>query len=181
MPISSPSLLAALPLNQGPFPPPALPGFFGNTGLSAIPRSPASPSRVAGWFDFRRSTAWDFPCCHRSPFANMPSPLPRRTRAVLLSLSSCTMSAFPVLKPGRHSHRLVSGLAQYSFALRPARSLTPFSGAFYIEGFGRFVASAPASTASGWSESCRVGFVYDSPTGVLRLSHGALQPPATAL
>ena len=32
-----PLLLPAPPLNQGPFPPPALPGYLGNTGLSAIP------------------------------------------------------------------------------------------------------------------------------------------------
>ena len=125
MPISSPSLLAALPLNQGPFPPPALPGFFGSTGLSAIPHSPASPSRVAGWLGSRPTSVRDFPCCHRAPCANMPSPMPRRTRAVLASLSSRAMSAFPVLKPGRHSHHMVSGLARCSFALRPARSLTP--------------------------------------------------------
>jgi hypothetical protein len=51
--------------------------------------------------------------------------MPRRTRAVLVSLSSCAMAAFPVLKPGRRSHHMISGLAQCSFALWPARSLTP--------------------------------------------------------
>jgi hypothetical protein len=58
--------------------------------------------------------------------------------------------------------------------LRPARSLTPFGGAFYTKGFGHFIASMLASAATGWSESCRVGLV-DSPTGVLRLCHGALK------
>ncbi|MDR3566441.1 MAG: hypothetical protein P4L43_00275, partial [Syntrophobacteraceae bacterium] len=28
----------------------------------------------------------------------------------------------------------------------------------YVEGFRRFVTSAPAPTATGWSESCRAGF-----------------------
>ena len=102
----------------------------------------------------------------------MPSPMPRQTRAVLASLSSCAMAAFPVLKPGRRSHYMISGLAQCSFALRPARSLTPFKGAFSIEGSGLLVASSPAPIATGWSEICRVGLL---PTGVLRLSHGALQ------
>ncbi|MGB9276908.1 MAG: hypothetical protein WCC08_16900, partial [Terrimicrobiaceae bacterium] len=88
------------------------------------------------------------------------------------------MAAFPVLKPGRPSHYMISGLAQCSFALRPARSLTPFKGAFSIEGFGRLVASSPAPIATGWSEICRVGFLFNSPTGVLRLSHGALQQSA---
>ena len=36
-PISRASLLSVPVLNQGPFPPPALPGFFSNTGLSATP------------------------------------------------------------------------------------------------------------------------------------------------
>ena len=105
----------------------------------------------------------------------MPSPMPRQTRAVLVSLSSCAIAAFPVLKPGRRSHHMISGPARCSFALRPARSLTPFKGAFSIEGFGRLVASSPAPIATGWSEICRVGFLFNSPTGVLRLSHGALQ------
>ena len=83
--------------------------------------------------------------------------MPRQTRAVLASLSSCAMAAFPALKPGRRSHYMISGLAQCSFALRPARSLTPFKGAFSIEGSGRLVASSPAPIATGWSEICRVG------------------------
>src|SRR3954454_2977865 len=40
--------LRTLPLNSGPFPPPALPGLIGTTGLSANPGRPAWPSRVAG-------------------------------------------------------------------------------------------------------------------------------------
>jgi hypothetical protein len=91
------------------------------------------------------------------------------------------MAAFPVLKPGRRSHHMISGLAQCSFALRPARSLTPIKGAFSIEGFGRLVASSPAPIATGWSEICRVGFLFNSPTGVLRLSHGALQQAANGI
>jgi len=46
-----------LTLNQGPFPPPALPGFPGTTGLSATPNGPASPSRASGWGS-RALTAW---------------------------------------------------------------------------------------------------------------------------
>ena len=92
-------------LNQGPFPRPELPGVNGNTGLSAIPCRPAWFSRTSGCL-----ATVDFPCCHRSPSANMPSPMPRRTRAVLPSLASCTMAAFPVLKPGRRPHRYFRGL-----------------------------------------------------------------------
>ena len=110
----------------------------------------------------------------------MPSPMPGRTRTVLASLSSCAMAAFPVLKPARRSHYMISGLAQCSFALRPARSLTPFKGAFSIEGSGRLVASSPAPIATGWSEICRVG-LYPLPLGVLRLSHGAPQQSRSGL
>src|SRR5262245_54637709 len=46
-PISRLSLLSTLVLNQGPFPPPALPGFAGTTDPSATPRGLACPSRVA--------------------------------------------------------------------------------------------------------------------------------------
>src|ERR1035437_5866240 len=62
---------------------------------------------------------------------------------------------------------------QCSYILRPARSLTPFTGAFYTKGFEHFIASMLASAATGCNESCRVGLLY-SPTGVLRLCHGAL-------
>jgi hypothetical protein len=34
---------------SGPFPPPALPGFYGTTSLSATPHGPACPSRASGW------------------------------------------------------------------------------------------------------------------------------------
>ena len=47
-PISCPFLRPASVLNQGPFPPPALPGFPGTTNLSATPKRPACPSRVSG-------------------------------------------------------------------------------------------------------------------------------------
>jgi hypothetical protein len=61
-PISPSSLLLTLAWNQGPFPPPALPGFPGTTGLSATLCRPACPSRVSG-STFVPSTAKGFPCC----------------------------------------------------------------------------------------------------------------------
>ena len=48
-PISRPSPRLASVLNQGPFPPSALPDFNGTTGLSATPPRPACPSRASGW------------------------------------------------------------------------------------------------------------------------------------
>jgi hypothetical protein len=75
-------------LNQGPFPRPALPGVNGTTGLSATPPSPACPSRASGWKS-RPSTERGFPCCVRSPYACMPSPLPRRNRRVCSLVNPC--------------------------------------------------------------------------------------------
>jgi len=54
--------------------------------------------------------------------------MPRWTRTALLSLAYRSMAAFAVLKPARHPHHMVSGLAQCSFVLRPACSLTPSRG-----------------------------------------------------
>ena len=47
-PISRLSPLRTLTLNQGPFPPSALPEIPGTTGLSATPTNPACPSRESG-------------------------------------------------------------------------------------------------------------------------------------
>ena len=52
----------ALILNQGRFPPPALPGFIGTTSPSVTPSRPACPSRASGWAS-RSPTPWAFPCC----------------------------------------------------------------------------------------------------------------------
>src|SRR5262249_4883362 len=46
-PITRLSPLSTLALNQGPFPPPALPGFVGTMNLSDSPVGRASPSRAA--------------------------------------------------------------------------------------------------------------------------------------
>jgi hypothetical protein len=45
----------------------------------------------------------------------------------------------------------------------------------YIEGFNRFVTSTIAPIATGWSESCRVGFAHLKTVPL----HGALQHPAS--
>src|ERR1035441_4325197 len=94
----------------------------------------------------------------------------QRAATLVLKLNA---HGFPTLRLGRRPHHMVSGLAQCSYILRPARSLTPFTGAFYTKGFEHFIASMLASAATGCNESCRVGLLY-SPTGVLRLCHGAL-------
>jgi hypothetical protein len=52
------------------------------------------------------------------------------------------------------------------------------AGVFYSKGFEHFIACVLGSVATGWRESCRVGLV-NSPTGVLRLRHGARKNSTT--
>ncbi len=64
--------------NQGPFPPPALPGFVGTTDPSATPPGPACPSRASGWSSVRPPSGVSRVASEICP--DMPSPLPRRDR-----------------------------------------------------------------------------------------------------
>src|SRR5665213_1215812 len=73
------------------------------------------------------------------------------------SLASPTMTAFPEIRAGRLPHHPFRGLlsvySRYGLRTRqvPCRTL-------YTEGFSRFVTSTTAPIATGWSDSCRVGF-----------------------
>ena len=142
-------------------------------------RHPARPGRLLTESRLRvpRPHRWGFPCCVRSPCADVPSPLPRRNRCgfsfcppVLPVGASCAaMAAFP--QSQRSASALVfSRLAQRSLTLRPAGSPGRLA-TLSIEGFGGFVASTTTPIATGWSESCQAGF---SPAEDLRLStaHG---------
>jgi hypothetical protein len=77
-PISRSSLRLTLALNQGPFPPPALPGFLSTTGLSATLCRP-SLALAGVWLNVRPVRDTGLPVLHRSSCADMPSPLSRRT------------------------------------------------------------------------------------------------------
>ena len=103
-----PFLRHALLSNQGPFPPPALPGFNSTTGLSATLAGPTRPSRAVGWRVPRHRKG--FPCCAHSPLPNVPSPMPRRKRSVLVSLATRPLAAFPVWWAGRLPHHRFRGL-----------------------------------------------------------------------
>ena len=75
------------------------------------------------------------------------------------------MAAFPVFQPGRLPHYPFRGLLSvhkhYGLHVRRVTYMT-----LYTEGFNRFVSSTIAPIATGWSETCRVGF---APTEKLRL------------
>lgn len=98
-----------------------------------------------------------FPCCPALPFVDMPPPLPRWSNQVHVSLTSLIVTAFPEFQAGRPPHCPFRGLldvhSRCGLFTRQVADTT-----FYTEGFGRFVASTPAPIATGWSESCRVGF-----------------------
>ncbi len=120
-PISRALPLPAPALNQGPFPPPALPGLLGNTGLSATPWRPVQPSPAPGWSS-RPITKSGFPCCARSPPVYMPSPLPRHGDWVLSPLASPALPAFPAWVDGSARATSFSRPAQRSLTLRPAHA-----------------------------------------------------------
>ena len=167
MPNLLPSLRPALILNQGSFPPPALPGFPGTTGLSATPPRPASPSRAAGWSHARprdgasrvASASLFHACCRHYPDGIAGALFARFT----------SNDSLPRNKAGSASVLQFSRPAQRSLTLRPACSPSRLA-TLYIEGFSHFVTSIAAPIATGWSESSRVGF---APTGKAPTLHGA--------
>ena len=108
-PISSSSSLPASVLNQGSFPPLALPNIVGRTSPSATPWCPAQ-FLAERQLAVRTATPQGFPCCHCLPLSCMPSSLPRRNRWVHVSLTSPSMTAFPVFAPGRLPHYPFRGL-----------------------------------------------------------------------
>src|SRR5260370_19938787 len=81
----------------------------------------------------------------------MLSPIPRRNRKVHISLSSPTMAAFPDFWAGRLPHCVFRGLlsvhSRYGLHTCQVTYMTLYTG-----GFSRFVASAAAPIATGWSD-----------------------------
>jgi hypothetical protein len=81
----------------------------------------------------------------------MLSPIPRRNRGVHIALSSPTMAAFPDFWAGRLPHCVFRGLlsvhSRYGLHTCQVTYMTLYTG-----GFSRFVASAAAPIATGWSD-----------------------------
>ena len=163
--LPSPLLLRALLLNQGPFPPPALPGFCGNMGLSDFPPSPTLPSREAGWASpLGVRTGRDLPCCYRTPLANMLSSMPRWTRTGYYSRSrTCPMAAFPYLGGVGIHIRWFRGLLEF-IRITACWLADPLSGLLHqgLRTFHRFHArlgcyrlerKVPGGVFSHWSSA----------------------------
>ena len=123
-PISCALLLPEPALNQGPFPPPALPGFLSNTGLSATPPRPVCPSPAPGWSS-RPTTPWASRvacvfllctcprhysgtvtgCSHRSlPQSWQPSRLGGSVGPCIVLLEDCLSRSLPL----RPAHSLIT-------------------------------------------------------------------------
>ena len=88
---------------------------------------------------------------------SLPWALPRWNRKVLASFTTPAASAFPEILAGRLPHHVFRGLlsvhSRYGLHTRQVTCMT-----LYIGGFSRFVTSTTAPIATGWNESCRVGF-----------------------
>ena len=66
------------------------------------------------------------------------------------------MAAFPMLKLGRLRITAFEACSTFTRVTACVLAESP-KVTLYIEGFSRFVTSATAPIATGWSESCRVG------------------------
>jgi len=113
---------------SGSFPPPALPGFYGTTSLSATPRRPGL-SLAGVRLGTPSSHRWGFPCCLSIPLPHMPSPVPRRDWSSRVARCS-TSSGLPHRSRGSAPALRVSRFARRSLTLRPAGSLTPRGSRF---------------------------------------------------
>ena len=149
-PISTPSSLPAPSLNQGPFPPPALPSFVSTTGLSATPSRPTCPSRASSW-SFARPR-YRASRVARAFLVCMPSQLPRRSDCGCPSLFSTAISAFPICVDGSACASSFSRIAQCSHYITACTLAKSPNVTLYIEGFSHFVTSMTAPITSGWSD-----------------------------
>src|SRR6266700_6098535 len=102
MPISGFSLLRSFPCTEAPL----LPRHYPASSLQRASPPPATTQPVprGPLVGALRSCCGGFPVLSQNSSAYMPSPLPRRTRAVLSSLASRSISTFPMFQLGRRSH-----------------------------------------------------------------------------
>jgi hypothetical protein len=156
-------------IRQGPFPPPALPGLIGSTSPSAICPDRLRPSRASRCHRHAgRRHPSRLPLLRISRLAHVLSPLPRRNDRVRVSLACPTTAAFLVIMASRLPQRSFEACTVFTLVIARTLRFPPFRGVF-LKCFRPFVASWPAPSASGRSESGRVGI---SPTGLVRLRQG---------
>src|SRR6266403_5727994 len=151
-------LIANLPFLRRFLRPPSTeaPSLHRNYPASSVLRA-SPPSQTARPFshelpvDPHRDHRWDFPCCVWSPFACMPSPIPRQVGWNLFARTIPFASAFPIIGAGRLLHHYFRGLlsvhSRYGLHARRVAFAT-----LCTRGFSSLVASTAALIATGWSE-----------------------------
>ena len=143
--------------------------FIAIADLSATRRGPAWSSRLAGWELTSRHVG--LPMLTRFSLARMSAPLPRRPGPVLVLLASRVSNGLRPSLAGSTLALTFSRPARRSLMFQPACSLAPFRGLLHQRLRPGPLPARTAPVASGWSNSCRVG--YPPPTGVTHPSHGA--------
>src|SRR5260370_20100813 len=118
-------------------------------------RHPTRPDlSLAGFRLGDISHRWGFPCCARSPCANMPSPLPRwdHGRGDVAPLREPVTAAFPILFcwVGSHISRF-EACSAFTHVTACLLAESP-KATISIEGFGSIVTSTAAPIATGWSD-----------------------------
>jgi hypothetical protein len=113
------------------------------------------------------------PVLTRQSLARMSTPLPRRLDPVRGLLASRTNDGLRPFIAGSALALAVSRPARRSLMFQPACSLIPSRDLLHQRLRPGPLPTRAAPVASGWSNSCRVGYL--PPTGSTRPFHGALQ------
>ena len=111
------------------------------------------------------------PVLTREPFARMSTSLPRRLGPVHALLASRTDGGLRPFIAGSALTLAVSRPARRSLMFQPACSLAPLGDLLHQRLRPGPLPSRAAPVTSGWSNSCRVGYL--PPTGFSRPFHGA--------
>ena len=138
------------------------PSLHRHYAVSRVLRASPSPQTVQPAshevpVDPYRDLRGGFPCCDRSPCACMPSPLPRQE----------VKGIFARLPPPRRPSLLCSYVGSCITVFEACSAFTHVTACLLAgspkvtsstRGFSRFIASTAAPVATGWSDSCRMGF-----------------------
>ena len=162
-PIPCPRSCERCSLNQGPFAPPALPGFLATTGLSATHTARPDPHGLPVPLHARGPLG--LPALRAIPLPCMPTPIPRRDLQAR-SLVSPEDSGLPSVNERSAPALAFSRPAQRSLTFRPAWSPSRPRRPSAPEASVASLPPPPLRLLPAGATSCRVGF---APTGNRRL------------